>query len=88
MRVAQSVPVTFTQWWCLQGRRGLYGQVVDKRKKTGVTGVQLTLVESGLSAPVDDHGHFTFYLPPGHYSLKAMGKGFLETSEVSSAKTE
>ena len=56
--------------------------MVDKRKKTGVTGVRLTLGESGLSVPVDSQGHFTFYMPPGHYSLKAAGKGFRETEKV------
>ncbi|XP_070205330.1 carboxypeptidase D-like [Littorina saxatilis] len=63
----------------LEGRKGLYGTVVEKTKQTVVSKVMVTLGDSGLGVPVDDQGRFTFYMPPGTYHLKVKGQGFKET---------
>ncbi|XP_076452817.1 carboxypeptidase D-like isoform X2 [Babylonia areolata] len=60
----------------LEGRRGVYGQVVDKKTQTGVAGLRVELEDSGLSAEVDSQGHYTFYVPPGRYNVKVTGHGF------------
>ncbi|KAL8566418.1 hypothetical protein ACOMHN_011996 [Nucella lapillus] len=64
----------------LESRRGLYGQVVDKKSQAGVAGVTVSLASSGLSSPVDPQGRYTFYVPPGHYSIKVAGHGFRQAN--------
>lgn len=59
----------------LEGRRGVYGHLVDEASGDRVTDAVVEVVGMNISAPVDSQGRYAFYLPPNRYTFRAMGKG-------------
>jgi hypothetical protein len=56
---------------------------VDENHNTGVPHVSVILEESGIVTQADEEGRFTFFVPPGTFTVRAKVDEYREKSQVS-----
>ena len=57
----------------------VYGYLVDAQSGNGLRG-SLIIPEVNMLINSDERGYFSFTLPEGSYSLKALGQGTFESN--------